>query len=191
MIPSSFFTPWRSWSQQHILCTPPRCTFHNTSSATMQDASHSGPASPSASPSTLPQLTQIHDSPFLWPSCVPSGSQHRSTAHNPGKTTPHPPHSPSRRSHTWISLGFTDAEPLRLEVEDEEDEVEVEVEVEAAASEESAVRTSGLVGRSATGRSNGDWQAGHCTMRHLAFARSSSAAVESFFFLEAAFPFFF
>ena len=54
-----------------------------------------------------------------------------------------------------------------------------------AASEESAVRTSGLVGRSATGRSKGDCQAGHCTTGHVAFP--TSTAGDSFFFLEAAF----
>ena len=74
---------------------------------------------------------------------------------------------------------------LSLDVDDED-----EVGVAAAVSEESAVRTSGLDGgRLATGRSNGDWHAGHCTIGHLAFP--TSTAGDSVFFLGAAFPFLF
>ena len=67
-----------------------------------------------------------------------------------------------------ISLRFTnDAEPLRPEVEDD-----------GKVKKESAVRTSGLVGRLATGRLKGDWQAGHCNKLHAFTATRSSVAGE-------------
>ena len=67
-----------------------------------------------------------------------------------------------------------DVIPLHLKVEEEV----------ATGSEESAVRTSGLVVRLITGRSKGDWQAGHCNT-----PRTSTAVGPSLvFFVGAAFP---
>jgi len=71
-----------------------------------------------------------------------------------------------------FGLRFTDdAEPVRPKGDDDE------------AREESAVRTSGLTGRLATGRSKGDWQAGHCN------TPCTSTALDSSFSFSFSFPF--